>query len=180
MKHALLLLALVACGGRTIDEEFTDVDPVTNRADSDAPVRDLKLLLTPNGFGSDRVSPGALAPDGEPDGSFQLTARGSFDALIVVTTDQRGSPCCGQQWDTLGGDESIPSNFEFSRGSQTWVIGVFSGDTNLNDHDGHVDLPIGHYVLYGSDSHFFRPGQFYRAYARMNGEWTASNVVTWK
>jgi hypothetical protein len=140
------------------------------------------FVLTAIGIDGDHVSRGdlGLSPDGEPDGEFRLTSNMPLDALILVTVDEGGNPCCGQQWDTLTNNDPIPQSlgFSFTIGASTWVLGVWQNQ-KLNDGVGHVALSPGSYTLYGADSSYFNSDQRFRAYGRTNGSWIASNVAVW-
>jgi hypothetical protein len=83
-------------------------------------------------------SSGDTVPDGARDYVFETSIAGPIQALVLVTTDVDGATCCGQQWDTLVGDEPIPATIgsTYQQGAQTWVLGVEVDGALLNADDG--------------------------------------------
>ena len=192
MRGCFFLL-FAACGSRTpLQDDFPSVRDAAvvdvrdagkdARTSFDGSFDAGQLVLTAIQIDGDHVSRGdlGLSPDGEPDGELTLTSGMPLDALILVTTDESGDPCCGQQWDTLTNGDPIPQTmgFGFTVGASTWVLGVWQKQ-KLNDGVGHIALAPGSYVLYGANSSFFNSEQRFRAYGRSNGKWIASNVAVW-
>ena len=102
-----------------------------------------------------------------------------------VTTDAGGAPCCGQQWDTVVGQDPLPhigSGFD-GVGQSTWVLGVMEKKALVNDANGRVFLGPGkHAVLLGGNpSGYFNPGQHFRLLVHHPGapEWGGSPVFVW-
>jgi hypothetical protein len=114
---------------------------------------------------------GTVKSDGSLDQGFDVTIDGPCTALVLLETDVFGVPSGGQQWDTLVGQQPIPSaaNGGFQSGSATWQLAVYEGDaaTPLNKEDGSlVPLGSGKHVLhvYASDSGVFHSGSYFRIY----------------
>jgi hypothetical protein len=145
------------------------------------------VIVTHLPVGFDMVGRGdsAVHPDGEAEGTFAASLEGPIDGLILVTTDPDGKPCCGQQWDTLVGDDPLPhigSGFD-GAGSSTWVLGVMEKNQLRNDPNGRIALGPGkHGVLIGaSNTGYFRPGQRFRLLVHHPGnpEWGGSPPFVW-
>ncbi len=144
-------------------------------------------IVTHLPIGFDMVGAGdsAVHPDGQPEGTFAASLEGPIDGLILVTTDASGAPCCGQQWDTLVGQDPLPhigSAFN-GVGESTWVLGVMEKKSLVNDANGRVFLGPGkHAVLIGgSPSGYFKPGQYFRLLVHHPGagEWNGGPVFVW-
>jgi hypothetical protein len=138
-------------------------------------------------IGFDMVGAGdqAVHPDGQPEGTFAASLEGPIDGLILVTTDAAGAPCCGQQWDTIVGQDPLPhigSGFD-GAGSSTWILGVLEKNHLVNDATGRVLLGPGKHgvLLGGSPSGFFKPGQHFRLLVHHPGapEWNGGPVFLW-
>lgn len=98
-----------------------------------------RLELADDSLALDLVgSSGDTVPDGAGDFVFETSIAGPIQALVLVTTDVDGATCCGQQWDTIVGDEPIPATIgsTYQQGSQTWVLGVEVDGVLLNTADG--------------------------------------------
>lgn len=211
MRRVLAIATLLtACGSRT-GLQIADTDSLDGSVDAssiEAGLRDVAYKDAPwmdaaGDAGSfsfsagakcvDHVSPAdeGVVPDGKEDACFKAPALpGNLDGLILVTVDEQGAPCCGQEWDTLIGDEPLPQmqfGLGFGKGAQTWVLGAATCDKGcplLNDAKGHLALggtranPKA-VILYASDSGYFVHGQRFRLFARTPDGWLASTVVTW-
>jgi hypothetical protein len=145
------------------------------------------VIVTHLPIGFDMVGAGdsAVHPDGQPEGTFAAQLEGPIDGLILVTTDAGGAPCCGQQWDTVVGQDPLPhigSGFD-GVGQSTWVLGVMEKKALVNDANGRVFLGPGkHAVLLGGNpSGYFNPGQHFRLLVHHPGapEWGGSPVFVW-
>lgn len=202
---------LVACGSRTA-LETSDTEPLDGAPDAwspgDAAFRDaerdaLAMDAAVDSGGSfffsagakcdDHVSPAdeGVVPDGKADPCFKAPMLpGNLDGLILVTVDEQGAPCCGQEWDTLVEPDPLPQmelGLSFSKGAQTWVLGVATCDKGcplLNDAKGRVKFGGTRAsskggILYASDSGYFVHGQRFRLFAHTPDGWLASTVVTW-
>lgn len=91
--------------------------------------------------GDDRVGADddAAGPDGEPDNVFKVILEGEIEDLIVSACTAENEPS-SSHWDTITGDDPIPSDFSYSTGDQTWIVGVIAKSAEiLNDEDGDID-----------------------------------------
>lgn len=87
----------------------------------------------------DRVSIGAAArPDGVQDMVFETAIAGPIASVVLVTSDETGQTCCGQQWDTLVDDQQVPTSIGsfYERGGDTWVLGIEQDGELLNEEGG--------------------------------------------
>jgi len=114
----------------------------------------------------DRVGEGDAALDGGgyDDGAFDLEVDGPLDALILLV-DVPGNP--EGAWDTIVGSAPFPQNVSsssyYTRGSDTWVLGVAGASgTLLNRADGTLPRINGRQslTLYATDISLsiFSPG----------------------
>ncbi|MEW5847691.1 MAG: PKD domain-containing protein [Myxococcota bacterium] len=123
----------------------------------------------PDSLSVDLVATGdtGFMPDNLRDGAMRVDVTGPAVALILITTDADGTAQFGQEWDTLVRDQPIPPEIGagFSRGDNTWGLGVAEGDTWLTTENGEL-IPLSNTVhaltLYGNDSGFFREGIHFR------------------
>jgi len=124
--------------------------------------------VAPDSHQVDRVSPadGPIATDGHNDAAFDLTVVGPVVGLSLITTDAAGTSQGNQIWDTTVGSAPVPAEIgvSFSRGSQTWQVGVFEDGVLLNQADGSLPRLEGVHRLrlYAADSGYFVPGQHFR------------------
>ncbi|MBN2191804.1 MAG: glycoside hydrolase family 30 protein, partial [Polyangiaceae bacterium] len=128
-----------------------------------------ELVVNSEIVDADLVSDEEPIADGAIDGVFDVSVRGPFTALVLVTADRYGAPSEGQQWDTLVDDQPIPENMgsSYAVGASTWVLGVEEDGVLLNQPDGTL-LPLSADVhtlrLYAADSGYFAQGQRFRLY----------------
>ena len=128
-------------------------------------------------------------PDGIPDACLKSFFNVPVNGLILVTTDEQGNPCCGQEWDTVVDADPLPQaqfGLLFTTGSQTPVLGISVSDDMsvplLNDSKGRLPSANGG-VLFMTDTGYFHTGTHLRLYGHTTtGEdpgWVASNVIAW-
>ena len=72
----------------------------------------------------DKVGRDAPEPDHHPDLHLVAHVGGEISALILTICEDATTQT-GTQWDTIVGQDPIPDGFEYRRGEQTGVLGVF-------------------------------------------------------
>jgi len=100
----------------------------------------------------DLASPrdGAIAPDGQNDGVFDVQVTGPMIALTLIRTDAAGMPTSSQQWDTWVGADVIPGELGtiYVAGSSTYQLGVYdAAGVLLNDANGRLAVPAGQHAV---------------------------------
>lgn len=105
----------------------TEVSPIVTDT-SKVALHDLNMAA-PMGQ-ADRVAPGDLGvgADGACDLAFDLQLTGRVRQLALVSVDEDGNPNGSLQWDTIVGEDPVPSEVSpvFPFGAWTWALGVFT------------------------------------------------------
>lgn len=116
---------------------------------------------------------GAQHPDGNVDLAFNTSIQGPFDALFVVSTNEKGEPGYGLHADTLVGNEDMPLELGgvIDTAKMTVGIGVVEGGKFINNENGSLRSAAGvhNLTLYIPNSATLRPGSFVRLYLRVSG-----------
>jgi hypothetical protein len=116
---------------------------------------------------------GFFKPDGTRDLAFTVTIDGPFDAIFVVSCNQKGEPGYGLRADTLTGTEDIPVELGgvIDTGKMTVGIGVVEGGKFINAESGsaHAGPGIHSLSLYTANTATLTPGSYVRAYIRAPG-----------
>ena len=186
MTVALVGAWPLGCGARTGFEDPGPAEP--GPEDSGAPPQCApgvpELAVAPDSLAVDLVAIGDRAePDGQPDGVFATTIDGPVADVALVTVDASGNACCGQQWDTLVGDDAVPAEIgtRFRTGAETWVLGVERNGQWRSASDGTISAwseGCSSLRLVAASSGYFQPGHGFRVYfLRPNGQVVASAAV---
>lgn len=133
------------------------------------------FTLSPENLNVDKIGmqDGVFRPDGTRDLAFDATVDGPFDALFVVSCDEKGVPVYGFRADTLIGSEEVPPELGsvIDTGRMTLPIGVVENGRFVNSDSGAVVVTGGTHRLrlYVPNSAGLRPGMHVRLYARAQG-----------
>lgn len=169
---SFLVVALAGCDGATTAGAPPAAAP-TARGSVTTKVTSFSVSL--ENLNVDRVGLGAglLRPDGTRDLAFNATVDGPFDALFVVSTNERGQPGYGLRADTQTNNDEVPPELGgvIDTGKMTIGIGVSDGGTFINGENGSVrgSAGIHNFTLYIPNTAALRPGSFVRLYVRSNG-----------
>lgn len=124
---AVAALVLAGCADRL-------PPPAVAPSPSAAARRDLGPLIA-LGWTADRVGAGGdrVQPDGLVDYAFRVRISGPVRALVLVSSDTRGLPCCGDVWDTLRAPFVFPDGWGLPNvpAAATWSIAVEDGASRL-------------------------------------------------
>ena len=89
----------------------------------------------------DKIGPkdGELLPDGIADLVYELDVEGPAEAILLISTDERGEANGELSADTLVGKEPVPEPIAGlgALGKHTAGLGVFEHGKLLNESDGH-------------------------------------------
>jgi hypothetical protein len=180
-----MLTTGTACGGGT-----TTTPPPVVPLPQAAPPSDTHVLtfeVSPENLNVDKVGlrDGYQRPDGNRDLAFHATIDGPFDALFVVSTNQKGEPIYGLRADTLVGNEEIPTELggAIDTGKMTVGIGVaLAGRPRfINGENGSVHLGSGLHelTLYIPNTATLIPGAFVRIYVKAHGEFLPGPIAAY-
>jgi hypothetical protein len=152
-RRAILALALCACGGAskarapeqghepglaaTAAPGATSAPAVAKMSGEIRHLERSKDHLRVDKVGS---KDGDLAPDGVSDLVYDLDVEGPVEAILLISTDERGEPNGELAADTLVGKETVPEQVAGlgALGKHTAGLGVFERGKLLNESDGHL------------------------------------------
>lgn len=169
------IFALAGCSGNPGTTNGASTTATKSVAPQPVTTKVLSFAVSSQNLKVDKVGlgEGFPHPDGNRDLAFDASIQGPFDAVFVVSTNQKGEPSYGLRADTLGGNEAIPVELGgiIDTPKMTVGVGVEEGGKFINGDNGSARGAAGihNVTLYVPNTATLQPGSFVRLYVRVNG-----------
>lgn len=167
-----LALAASACA-KDIPARPTGPVAAKTSVTTSSPTRVVSFSVSNENLNVDRVGlrDGFMKPDGNRDLAFTASIDGPYEAIFLVSTNQKGEPGYGLRADTLTGTDEIPTELGgvIDTGKMTVGIGVVEGGKFINGESGsaHAGPGLHNLTLYVPNTATLQAGSFVRIYLRL-------------